>query len=117
MKFQTDEKVIHELKPDSKVLGLWFFTKCIPATLISAFLSFWFFGFFGGMFCAATKSNSAWPLATGGITAIIIAPAILILSIIYCKYLQKTHTYYITNQRCIFKGGYTSEGRTICAIS
>jgi len=105
MKLQEGERLIHELRPDPKVLGIWFFTKCLPAAFIGAFLSFWCFGFFGGMFCVVTQSKSAWPIAMGGIMALVIAPLLLVLGLIYCSYLRRTYTYYITNQRCIFHGG------------
>lgn len=105
MKLQEGENIIHELQPESKVLGIWIFTKCLPAAFISAFLSFWCFGFFGGMFCAATQSKSAWPIAAGGIMALIAAPTLFILALIYCSYLRRTYVYYVTNQRCVFHGG------------
>jgi len=105
MKLQEGENVIHELRPEPNVLGIWFFTKCLLAAFTGAFLVFWCFGFFGGMFAAATKSNSPWPIVTGGFAALIIAPVLLILGLIYCGYLRRTYIYYVTNQRCVFHGG------------
>ncbi len=46
MKLQEDEKIIHELHPESNIIGIWFFTKCILAAFIGAFFTFWCFGFF-----------------------------------------------------------------------
>jgi uncharacterized membrane protein YdbT with pleckstrin-like domain len=105
MKLQEGENVIHELRPEGKVLGIWIFTKCLPAAFIGAFLSFWFFGFFGGIFCATTQSKSGCPIAMGGIMALIGAPGLFIVALIYCSYLRHTYVYYITNQRCVFHGG------------
>lgn len=98
--------MIHELRPDSKILVIWFFTKCLGAAFLGAFLVFWCFGFFGGIVFAVTRSSgSAWPLAVGGIMALIVALVFLIIGIIYCRFLRKTYVYYITNQRCVFHGG------------
>ena len=105
MKLQEGKNIIHELRPEPGVLGIWFFSKCLFAAFVGGFLAFWCFGFFGGMFAAATKSNSPWPIATGGVVAIIIAPILLILGLIYCIYLRRTYIYFVTNQRCIFHGG------------
>lgn len=105
MKLQEGENIIHELRPESKILGIWIFTKCLPAAFIGAFLSFWCFGFFGGMFCVVAQSKSACPIVMGGITALIAAPSLFILALIYCSYLRRTYVYYVTNQRCVFHGG------------
>ena len=105
MKLQKSETVIHELRPESSILGIWFFTKCLPAAVISAFLSFWCVGFFGAMFCALTDSNSPWPLTAGGILALVLAPVVLALGLVYCGFLRRTYVYYITNYRCVFHGG------------
>lgn len=105
MKVQENEDIIHELGPEPNVLVIWFFTKCLPPALVGAFLSFWCFGFFGGIFAVVAESDSAWSFAAAGIMALIIAPILLILALIYCSYLRRTYVYYITNQRCIFHGG------------
>ena len=106
MKLQEEETLIHELNPDSNVLGIWFFTKCIVATFVVAFLTFWCIGFFGGMLSAATKSEApSWLIAFAGKMALIMVPVTIITALIYCSFLRKTYTYYITNQRCIFHGG------------
>ena len=57
------------------------------------------------MFAVATKSDSPWPIVAGGVMALIAAPSLFILGLIYCSYLRRTYVYYVTNQRCIFHGG------------
>ncbi|MCK5534187.1 PH domain-containing protein [bacterium] len=105
MRLQKSENVIYELRPEANVLKIWFFTKCLPIAFVGGFLSFWCFGFFGGMVAVATKSDSPWPIIAGGIVAIIAIPVLLVLGLIYCRYLRQTYVYYITNQRCVFHGG------------
>ncbi len=105
MRLQEGENIIHELRPEPKVLWIWLFTKCIPFAFVGAFLTFWCFAFFGGMFAVATKSDSPWPIVNGGIAALIVAPILFIIGLIYCKYLRQTYVYSITNRRCVFQGG------------
>jgi len=105
MQLQEGEIVIHELRPEPGVLGIWFFTKCLPAAFVGAFLCFWCFGFFGGMFSSAHPAQGGGPFAAGWITALILAPVILVLALVYCRFLRETYLYYITNQRCVFHGG------------
>lgn len=105
MKLQGDEKVIHELRPESKVLGIWIFTKCLLTAIVGAFLIFWCFSFIGSMLYVAIKSKPTLPIATGGTVAIIVAPSLFLLLLIYNIYLRRTYVYYVTNQRCVFHGG------------
>jgi len=106
MKLHEDETLLYELYPESQDLVVWFFTKCIFAAFIAAFFTFWCFGFFGGMFSVAIKSNSEpWFIALGGKMALFTVPVTLAASLVYCSFLRKTYTYYITNQRCVFHGG------------
>jgi uncharacterized membrane protein YdbT with pleckstrin-like domain len=105
MKVQEDELIIHELRPESAILGVWFFTKCLLAAFVGGFLCFWCFGFFGGILGAARRTDSSFPLAIGAIMALVVALVVLVLALVYCAFLRKTYLYYITNQRCIFHGG------------
>ncbi len=106
MKVQEGETIIHELRPESAVLGLWFFTKCLLAAFVGGFLCFWCFGFFGGILIGvARRTDSSFPLAAGAVMALIVALVVLVLGLVYCSFLRKTYVYYITNQRCIFHGG------------
>jgi len=105
MKLQQGENLIHELRPETRVLGIWFFTKCLPAVFVGAFLCLWCFAFFGIMFSTSKPSDTPWPIAVGGVTALILAPVILFLALVYCQFLRKTYVYYVTDQRCVFHGG------------
>ena len=105
MKLQDGEQKIHELHPEKNILGIWFFSKVIFSTFFAAFITFWCFGFFGGMFLAATRADSKLIFITGGIAGLFIGISFLFIGLIYCIYLRRTYIYYITNQRCIFHGG------------
>jgi uncharacterized membrane protein YdbT with pleckstrin-like domain len=105
MKLQEGEILIHELRPEPIVLRILLFTKCLPAAFVGAFLCFWCFGFFGGMFSTHHPAEGGGPFAAGWITALVAAPVILVLALVYCDSLRKTYLYYVTNQRCVFHGG------------
>jgi uncharacterized membrane protein YdbT with pleckstrin-like domain len=105
MRLQEGEHIIHELRPEPQVLGIWFFTKCFPTACVGAFLSFWCFGVLGGIFAITTMSGAPWPFESGFIIALIVGPVLLIVGLIYCIYLRRTYVYYVTNQRCVFHGG------------
>lgn len=105
MQLQEGESIIHELRPEPQVLGIWFFTKCFPAAFIGGFIIFWFFGFFGAIFASSMRSDSPCPLAVGGVGALIVGCILLVFGLIYCSYLRRTYVYYVTNQRCVFHGG------------
>ena len=105
MKLMEGENIIHELHPERNILAIWFFTKCLSAAFIAAFITFWCFGFFGGIISAFANPESPPPFFTGGIIALILVPIILILSLVYCHFLKKTYAYYVTSQRCVFHGG------------
>jgi uncharacterized membrane protein YdbT with pleckstrin-like domain len=105
MKAQEGESIIHELRPESTVLWIWFFTKSVLAAFVGGFLCFWCFGFFGGILGVARRTDSSFPIAVGAVMALIVASVVLVLALVYCSFLRKTYVYYITNQRCIFHGG------------
>ena len=105
MKLQEGESIIHELRPKPKVLWIWIFTKCFPFVFIGAFFIFWFFSVFEGIFLTATHSESFWPIIIAVMVTFIIVPVFFIVSLIYCRFLRRIYVYYITNQRCIFRGG------------
>lgn len=105
MRLQQGENIIHELRPEPQVLAIWFFAKCVPTAFLGAFLSFWCFGVFGGIFAITRMSGAPWTIASGGTIALIVGPILLVVGLIYCIYLRGTYIYYVTNQRCIFHGG------------
>lgn len=108
MKLQEGERILHELRPEAPLLGIWFFTKCIPAGFVGAFLAMWFLAFFGVfavIFGRVPAVDPQWPFSAGGITGLIGGPVVLVCAVIYCSYLRRTYVYYVTNQRCVFHGG------------
>jgi len=83
MKVQEGEAIIHELKPESAILGVWFFTKCLLAAFVGGFLCFWCFGFFGGILGVAMRTDSSFPLAVGAVMALIVAFVVLVLALVF----------------------------------
>lgn len=100
MQLQDSETLLLELYPNRSVLKLWFFTKCIPAALISAFLAFWALSFFGGVIF---QSNFGFEY--GVLFAIPAAIIVLVVATIYIHYLRKSYIYTVTNKRVNFQGG------------
>ena len=105
MKLQEGETILHTLEPESRVLGIWLFSKVVGAAFVAAFLTFWCIAFFGGIFAGTTQSDGNWILRTGLTLAVMVGVAMIPFGVIYCVYLRRTYTYYITNQRCVFHGG------------
>lgn len=111
MRLQEGERILHELRPEAPLLGIWFFTKCLPAGLVGAFLAFWFsavIGVIAGIFDGVPSRDPHWPFSAGGSIALIggtVVLVCLVCALIYCGYLRRTYVYYVTNQRCIFRGG------------
>ena len=97
MKLQEGEKILHELRPESNILVIWFFTKCLILPIIVAVPSSFLFGF------GISESSKAF--VTLGLIFLILAPVALILLFAYCICLKATYAYYITNRRCVFCGG------------
>ena len=100
MQLHDGETLLLELHPERSVLKIWFFTKCVAASLISAFLTFWALSFFGGMIF-----QSNFGFVHGISFAIPVAIIVLIVAIIYIHFLQKTYIYTVTNKRVNFQGG------------
>ena len=94
VKLQDDEQVLHELHPQSSILVIWFFTKCIGPVVFISFI------FSAGAFPLIMRSAKSihWILA-------VVVLVFLGLALAYCSVLRKTYRYFITNRRCIFQGG------------
>jgi len=101
MKLQESEEVLHELRPERGILGIWFFTKVVPATLVTAILALFAFIIVLG---AVNKQSEGW-LWGAGIAGIVVVVGMLLLALLYCSGLRTTYVYYVTNQRCVFHGG------------
>ena len=100
MKLQEGETVLHELRPERSILAIWFFTKCLPLTLIALALLVFFVAF-----CAVMETWSSTWVLLGEIAGILVVLGILVLTLLYCSCLRRTYVYYVTDQRCVFHGG------------
>ena len=105
MNLHEGETIVLEGHPERSILKIWFFTKSIVYLFFASFMTFWAFGFFGGMFSMATENNDFNPVAMGGGFTLVVAIIMLPLSLFYISALQKTFHYIITNRRCVFQGG------------
>ena len=105
MKLQEGETIILQSNPQRSILGIWFFTKCIVYIFSASFMTFWAFGFFGGMFAMANETKDFNPFVVGGGTTLVVLIIMFPLSLFYVSALQKTFQYVVTNRRCVFKGG------------
>ena len=105
MKLREEEAVLHQLKPVSKVLVIWFFTKVLAYTVASSFFFFWLFSMITGIFGLYQGSDDTDGFVIAAIGAAALMGVCFILSLVYVYFLRGTYEYFITNQRCIFVGG------------
>jgi len=100
-----DEEVLHELRPEPKLLVTWFFTRCLPFAVVGAIISFTWFGvlftYIDTEHLVATSVNRT----TLVIASFFIVFGPVLISFLYSVYLRRTFVYYITDKRCIFHGG------------
>jgi len=128
MRLDDGETLELDIKPDEKLLVVWFFTKTITysiATMFFVFMGLFFINTINLTSEESVKNNieivqentkteeankkevdhpfsimvDYWPWAL----ALVVLASILIQ--IYLIYLRKTYRYIITNRRCIFVGG------------
>ena len=101
-----NEQVLWEGRPSPAVFGIWLFTKVIPATFAASFITFWVFGFFGGMWAATKRADEVFnPFALALPTLFVLAPLCFAGALAYCWRLRITFRYVVTNQRVVFNGG------------
>ena len=104
MKLQEGEEILLELQPESNVLVIWLFSKCLGFVFVAGILGFLIFSLLGDMFSNGPE-KLRFSLIITSVKAFVVCLAILILAFIYCIYLRRTYHYYITDRRCIFRGG------------
>ncbi|MHC4200147.1 MAG: PH domain-containing protein [Planctomycetota bacterium] len=102
MKLQQDEEIIHELRPEPQILWIWFFSKSLPFAPAGFGLTFMVFMFLTAAFLQDAED---FMLGVAVMAAALAAVAFLVLAFVYCVYLRRSYVYYVTNQRCVFKGG------------
>jgi uncharacterized membrane protein YdbT with pleckstrin-like domain len=100
------ERVLWSGGPHTSVLGVWVFTKALPAIFMAAFLALWAFLFIGGMWATANGVEKDFnPFRGVGRALIVLVPVTLALSIVYIAALRRTYRYDISDQRVLFIGG------------
>lgn len=103
---QEGEEILFEGRPEERIFKMWFFTKVIPTTALASFITFFALMFLWVFFVAipSGEKNLPFPVYLLRI-AFIFAPFWFIFFLFYYRALKNTFHYYITNLRCIFKGG------------
>ena len=105
MKLRTGENLLYELRPERRVLIVWLFTRVLPWTLLGGFFSVWLIGMLSAVLAIATDGQVVGIFHKIGITWIGSFLMAFIFSIAYVHFLQATHVYYVTSERCVFVGG------------
>lgn len=105
MKLREGEDILHSLKPSSRVLIIWFFTKVLWWSIGFGFFSFWVWAVGAGIIAANTDIQAEPDAATIGLYSAMTVVLSFASSFIYAIVLRGTYRYYITSQRCVFVGG------------
>jgi putative membrane protein len=99
MKLQDGESITYESRPESTVLVMWLFEKCLAAAFVGFVV-----GMPAGIALAVVKgADDSFGAAFGA--GGVVAAAFFVLATAYCCALVKTYAYYVTNRRCVFRGG------------
>lgn len=105
MKLRDSEEILHELRPNQKILIVWFFTKVIGWSLVSGFVAFWLSGMTMGLIGVFSEGQGTEAMKSMGLWSSAVFALAFISSFLYAYFLRGTFRYYITTQRCIFVGG------------
>ncbi len=113
MKLMETEDVLMEMRPETQLLVLWFFTRCVTvgiAALIIGFLLSTMIGMIYSFLAEMKLISSNVEFEGWSITCRLTIGAIMGIgglagSFIYCFYLKRSYGYTITTRRCIFSGG------------
>lgn len=113
MKLMEEEKILMEIQPESNLLIIWFFTRCLSIGVLAGILGFFIstligiiYEFAGEMEIISSGSEfEGWSITAKLIIGSITGSLGMILVFIYCVYLKRTYIYMITNRRCVFSGG------------
>jgi len=105
MKFSKDEEILYEMTPDNRLIVIWLFTKCLTHAVAVGFIFFMIF-YFKWIISHTGKDIKELPDISDLILfSVLLAILGLLISYIYHRYLIKTITYYVTDRRCVWKGG------------
>lgn len=97
---QEGEEILFEGKPENKIFVMWFFSKIIPAIIlwVAMFLGVFFYAIQGRgqkqLFFELLKLSHTFFM-----------PSVICITSLYYRILKETFHYYVTNYRCIYKGG------------
>lgn len=106
MQLLPEERVIHEMRPDSRLVVAWLTAYCIPAIFASVMfgLPCLVLPVFAIFFNDDTSSTMV-PLVVAIALECGLVLIVLISIIFYSVQLRKTYVYYVTDRRCVFCGG------------
>ena len=106
MKLQDGEDILMETRPESKLLVIWFFARCLSVGVMLCLIGFMLSAAIGMIYDFGAESDfDGWSIKVKLTIGIIAGLLSMILAFIYCVYLRRTYVYTITNRRCIFRGG------------
>lgn len=97
---QEGEEILFEAKPENKILVMWFFSKVMPAIILWVAI---FLGVFFYAMQARGQKQLVFELLKLSYT--LFMPSVVCITSLYYRILKETYHYYVTNQRCIYKGG------------
>jgi len=104
MKFPSEEKILHELKPDVKLIFIWFFSKSLTHGLAAAFIPafiWWGYVTFSNLSKGIFVEEFRFYLTVG----LVLFGIGTSLSYLYVRALINTITYYVTDRKCVWSGG------------
>ncbi len=101
MKLQEGENIVHELKPEPKILWIWFFTRCLPLCIIGIATA----GLVATFLGTETDVFESGSVLKWVIVGVLWVAFLTSIGVVYCIYLRRTYVYYVTTQRCVFHGG------------
>ena len=104
MKFSKEERIIHTLKPQTRLIVIWFFTKCVTHGFATAFFPafiWWGYATFSNLSERIFVQEYGFFVLMGVIMFVLGA----LLSYVYNRYLIASITYFVTDRRCVWKGG------------
>lgn len=113
MRLQKGEDVLLEVRPESRLLVIWFFGRCFSfgtvafgiGFALSAIISMVYEIVADAELLGVESGFDGFSVATNAMIAIAAGLCCIAITIIYCVYLRRTYVYTITNRRCIFRGG------------
>lgn len=104
MKFSENEKILHDIKPEQKLIAIWFFTKCLTHGLATAFIPmmvWWFYATFANLSKVIIFEEYSFFIKMG----LLLLGIGISISYLYNRALINTISYYVTDRKCVWSGG------------